>query len=83
MQVSSVIVVKDRDRIPKTHGNASCIIGMNAIADIWHHYGDVAEPSQLDFAFNGLTIAAQYQEKPLGKLKLTKTITIPLSQMPF
>ena len=55
----SFIVVKDRDGIPKTHGNAFCIIVMDAIEDIWRHYGDVAESSQLDFAFNGLTTAAQ------------------------
>ncbi len=73
----SFIVVKDADGLPKTHGNATCIIGMNAVEDIWRHYGDVAKPSQLDFAFNGLTSAAKYQEESIGKLKLTKEITIP------
>ena len=41
----SFIVVKDMDGITKTHGNTSCIIGMNTIEDIWCHYGDVAKPS--------------------------------------
>ncbi len=71
------IVVKDMDRIPKTPGNASCIIGMNAIEDIWCLYSNVAEPSQLNFAFNGLTTAAKYQEKSIGKLKLTRHHHIP------
>ena len=70
-------MVKDADGLPKTHGNATCIIGMNAVEDIWCHYGDMAKPSQLDFAFIGLTSAAKVQETPIGKLKLTKDITIP------
>ena len=70
------LVVDDLAGMPVTHGDSLCLVGMNAIENIWF-YSDDRKTSVLDFVYTGLTKVAAQEDAFQTKLKLTESVSIP------
>ena len=68
-------VVRNMEELPKTHGNEFCLIGMNAIEEIWRTC-EVQQNSLLNFVYSGLTNIAQSESKPVGSLKVSERVLL-------